>query len=92
VSRDRPGDEEKVGVPGRGDEVEAKPLDIVEAVVQGMHLQLAAVAGTGIDHPDRPAPAEDAGHFPPAGSGELCRVLAYWRQVLGSTTCSEEFF
>ena len=60
-----------VGMPWRGDEAQAEAFEIVERVVQRMDLQLAAVAGAGIDFADRQAAAE-----PPArGAVDALRKL-----------------
>ena len=48
-----PGDEEDVGVPRGGDDVEAVALQVVERVGDGAELVLAAVARAGIDVADR---------------------------------------
>jgi hypothetical protein len=45
----RSGHEQDIGVPRRSDETDSKALDIVEGVTQSMHLQLAAIAGAGVD-------------------------------------------
>ncbi len=42
----------------RGDEAQAEPLEIVEGVAQRVDLELAAVAGAGIDLADREAAPE----------------------------------
>src|SRR5262245_46517268 len=42
----------------RGDEAKAEPLDVVKGIVQGVDLQFAAVARTGIDFTNRKRPAE----------------------------------
>jgi hypothetical protein len=49
VSRDRARDEQQVRVPGTRDETNAQPLDVVEGIVERMKLELAAVAGAGVD-------------------------------------------
>ena len=58
VMRHRARHQEHVGVPGRGDETEAEPLEIVEGVAQRVELELAAVAGAGVDMPDGETPSE----------------------------------
>ena len=60
VARDRAGDQQQVRVPGRGDEVDAEALDVVDGTREAADLELAAVAGSGIDLPDRERPAEQA--------------------------------
>ena len=47
-----PGDQQQVGVPRRGDEVDAQPLDVVERVEQRRDLPVAAVARAGIEVAD----------------------------------------
>jgi hypothetical protein len=58
VLRHRAGDQQHVGVARRGDEAQAEALEVVEGVVEGVDLELAAVAGAGIDLADRQAAAE----------------------------------
>ena len=60
VARDRPGDEQHVGMTGRRDEAQAEALKIVEGVVECVDFKLAAVAGAGIDLADCQAAAEPA--------------------------------
>ena len=48
----------------RGDETQAEPLEIVEGVVERVDLELAAIAGAGIDLAD----------------GESCGRAAPWRR------------
>ena len=36
----------------RGDETQAEPFEIVEGIVERVDLQLAAIAGAGIDRAD----------------------------------------
>src|SRR5437016_9857908 len=49
VARYRAGHHEHVGVARRGDEADAEALDVVDGIVEGMDLELAAVARAGID-------------------------------------------
>jgi len=49
---DRPGDGQHVGVARRCDETQAEAFEIVERVAERMQLELAAVAGAGIDMAD----------------------------------------
>jgi hypothetical protein len=58
----RSGHEQHVGMARRGDEADAETLEVVERVAQRMDLELAAVAGAGVDLADRERAAE-----PPAG-------------------------
>ena len=60
VLGDRAGHQQHVGVARRGDEAQAEALEVVEGVVERVDLQLAAVAGAGIDLADRQAAAEPA--------------------------------
>jgi hypothetical protein len=46
-----------------GDELDAQALDVVVGVVERVDLQLAAVAGAGVDLADRQRLAEDAQQF-----------------------------
>ena len=48
-----PGDQQHVGVARRGDEAQAEALQIVEGIGERVDLQLAAVAGAGVDLADR---------------------------------------
>ena len=43
---------------GRGDEAQAEAFQIVEGIVEGVDLELAAVAGAGVDLADRQRAAE----------------------------------
>ena len=51
--RDRAGDEQHVGVAGRGDDVEAEALQVVVRVRRERELVLAAVARSGVDVAER---------------------------------------
>jgi hypothetical protein len=51
----------------RCDEAQAKTLEIVERIVQGVDFQLAAVARAGIDLTDRQAASQP----PPRGAVDL---------------------
>ena len=42
----------------RGDETQTEPFDIVEGIVEGVDLEFAAVARTGIDFANGQRPAE----------------------------------
>ena len=53
VLRHRAGDQQHIGMARRGDEAETEALEIVVGVVEGMDLQLAAIAGAGVDLADR---------------------------------------
>ena len=64
VLGDRAGHQQHVGMARRGDEAQAEALEIVEGVVERVDLELAAVAGAGIDLADREAAAEP----PPRGA------------------------
>lgn len=52
IPRDRPGNQQEVRKSRRGSEMDTKPLAVVKRVVDGMDLQLAAIAGACIDLPD----------------------------------------
>ena len=65
--RDRAGDEQHVGVPRRGDDVQAEALEIVDGVGGGGQLVLAAVAGAGVDVAQRQRAARE--QAPAARSG-----------------------
>lgn len=58
VAGERAGDQQHVGVAGRGDEAQPEALQDVDHAGQGVDLQLAAVAGAGVHLPDRQAAAE----------------------------------
>jgi hypothetical protein len=49
----------------QGEEAEAEPLQVVIGIVQDMGLQLAIVAGAGIDLPTRQAAAQASITTPP---------------------------
>ena len=55
AGRDRPGDEQHVGVARRGDDAEAEPLEVVVRARGEGQFVLAAVAGAGVDVADREA-------------------------------------
>ena len=67
----RPGHHQHVGMARRGDEAQAEALEVVERVVERVDLQLAAVAGAGVDLADRQAAAEPAAR----------RAVDAWRQA-----------
>src|SRR6476659_7358823 len=55
----------------RGDEAQAEALEIVKGVVQRMDLELAGIAGPGIDLAD----GEAAAKLLPRHTAEICRQL-----------------
>ena len=55
----------------RGDEAQAEALEIVEGVVERVDLELAAIAGAGIDLADGEAAAELRARH----AAEICRKL-----------------
>ncbi len=63
VGRHGAGHQQHIGVARRGDEAKSEALEIVEHVIERMDLELAAVAGTGVDLANREGSAE-----PPPGS------------------------
>ena len=83
VLRHRSGHQQHIGMARRGDEAEAKALDIVIGVVERVDLELAAVAGAGVDLADRRLAAEP----PPRGAPERgCEfrqrgVVSRWRRL-----------
>ena len=77
VLGDRAGHQQHVGMARRGDEAQAEALEIVEGVVERVDLELAAIAGAGIDLADGEAAAE----LPPRGAIEICRKLGQGRVV-----------
>ena len=46
-------------MPGAGDESDTETFEVVERIVQGMNLELAAIAGTGIDMPNAERTAQE---------------------------------
>ena len=82
----RAGDQQHIGMAGRGHEFQAETLDVVDRIVDGVDLQLAAIAGSGIDLADGQGPAEP--RRAPAGQalGEFGErrarraAAALWRQ------------
>jgi hypothetical protein len=54
-----------------------------------MHFQFATVAGTGIDHPDGQAFAENAQSFRLACCAELHHCFVMNREFFRQTTCFE---
>src|SRR5204862_7020402 len=71
VLRDRPGDQQNVRVPRRGDEAQAIALEIVQNVVEGVDLELAAIARPGVDLAYGEAAAEPAPRGTIEASGTL---------------------
>src|SRR3990170_4599374 len=66
-------DKEHVGESGRGGKMDPEPLTIVDGIIQGMDLQLTAIARAGIDRPNGQAPLET----PPDGLFQSCPDLFY---------------
>src|SRR5713101_2838155 len=62
VTGDRPGDEQHVGVTGRGDEVDAEAFEVIDRAVQSDNLNFAAVAGASIHLADVQRTTEDLAH------------------------------
>jgi len=60
VARNRAGDQQHIRVTRRGDEVDAKPFDVIHRAVQPHDLDFAAVARPGINLADVERPAQ---HF-----------------------------
>ena len=61
--RDRPGHEQRVGVPRTRHELDAESFDVVVRIHQRVRLQLARVARPRVDVPDRERAAERAQDF-----------------------------
>ena len=59
VARDRAGHEQHVGMARAGDELDAQPFQVVVGIVQGVDLQLAAVARAGVHLADGQRLAQD---------------------------------
>ena len=57
-------------MPGARDEADAEPLDVVERIVERVDLELAAVAGAGVDVADAERAAEHRRGCDPAGRRE----------------------
>jgi hypothetical protein len=69
-------------VPRRGDETQPEPLEIVDRVVERVDLELAAVAGAGIDLADRQAAAEPRARRGGEPAAELAQLrLVHRRRV-----------
>ena len=58
VLRDRSGDQQQIRVTRARHESDAELFDVVERIIERVNLQLAAVAGSGIDGPDAKRAAE----------------------------------
>lgn len=58
VARDHTGDQQDIGMPWRGDEMQTEAFQIMVRVGEGMDLQLAGIAGADVDMPDRETPTE----------------------------------
>ena len=54
----RAGDQQEIGMARRGHEAKPQPFERVIGVIQGVDLELTAVAGAGIDVADREAVPE----------------------------------
>src|SRR5688572_33194675 len=67
VAGDGTGHEQAVGVPRRGHEVQAEPLEVVVRAGESADLELAAVARPGVDLADVQRAAEARAHL--AGEG-----------------------
>ena len=61
VARDRAGDQQHVGMTGRGDEMNAEALDVIHRAVQSRDFDLAAVARAGIHFADVERAAQHLG-------------------------------
>ena len=64
VGGHRAGDHQDIGVAGGGDEAQAEALQVVDHIVERVDFQLAAIARTGIDLPDRQAAAQPRARGP----------------------------
>src|SRR5205814_10086659 len=51
IARHRPGDQQYVGVPWAGNEVDPEALEIVERIGRGSNFQFTRVATAGVDLP-----------------------------------------
>ena len=69
VFRDGAGDQQQIGVPGARDEADAEPFEVVEGIVERVDLELAAVAGAGVDVTDAERTAEH-------GTNAILQVVA----------------
>jgi hypothetical protein len=56
----------------RGDEAEPKAFEIVIGIAERMDLQLAAVAGAGVDLADRQRPAKPAAPTSASAASSTC--------------------
>jgi len=52
VARHRAGHQQQVGVAGTRDELDAEPLEVVVGIIERIDLELARIAGTGVDMTD----------------------------------------
>jgi len=80
VDGDGAGDEEHVRVAWAGDELDARAFEIVVGVVEGVDLQLTAVAGAGVAVADGERAAEDGPETLVEGVGDGGGVR--WRRRL----------
>ena len=81
VLADRAGDDEAVGVPRRGDELDAEPAQVEDDGAQHVQVGLAGVAAAGADLAELERPAEEPARLLVQGLRELQR-LAVVDQVL----------
>jgi hypothetical protein len=72
VLGDGAGDHQHVSMARGGDTAQAEALQIVESIVEGVDLELAAVAGAGVDLADRQRAAQAAAR----GRSRLCASSA----------------
>ena len=79
----RTGNKQHIGVPRRGDEANAKSLEVVERIVEGVDFELAAVAGSGVDLANCQAAAQASARGAIEASCELihCSVAQRWRRL-----------
>ena len=61
VARDWAGDEQHIGVAGRGNKVNAEPFEVIDRAGEPDNFDFAAIAGAGVDFADVQGAAEEFG-------------------------------
>ena len=73
-----------------GDELDAAPLEVVIGIVEGVNLQLAAIAGAGIDLAYGQRPAEDMQYVVVQPIDLALRAVVGDRRGLGEDAGAED--
>ncbi len=80
------GHKQHVGMPGRGDETKAETLQVVKRILEGVELELAAVAGARVDESKGEASSEPLSRSLLEPKAEVSnKGFVYGRRRLGET-------